>query len=332
VKYGTVQGVTKKISRVVLGTMIINQKDDAEYTKSAKLLDDALALGVTTLDSAIVYYGGDSERAIGRWMQERGNREQVVVLTKGCIPSADRRRVTPYDMMSDISESLARLRTSYIDIWMLHRDDPAVPAGEIVEWLNEHHRAGRVRAFGGSNWTAERIAEANAYAQKKGLIGFAASSPNYGLAEQVQDPWGPGCTTVSGPQNAAARAWYQQSRLPIFAYSSLGRGFLSGRVASASYEQDIAQLDGAARTAYCHEVNRRRLERCEQLAKAKGMTVPQIATAWLMAQPLEVHALVGAANRDELASTIAGSELRLTPEEEAWLDLRAERPKALAAK
>jgi aryl-alcohol dehydrogenase-like predicted oxidoreductase len=332
VKYGTVTGVTKQVSRVVLGTMIVNQKDDQEFARSAKLLDDALDLGVTTLDTANGYAGGDSERAIGRWMAERGNRERVVILTKGCHPNWDRKRVTAYDMASDIADSLVRLRTSYLDIWMLHRDDPAVPAGEIVEWLNEHRRAGRVRAFGGSNWTPERIAEANDYAEKKGLVGFAASSPNYGLAEQVKDPWGPGCTTVSGPQNAAARAWYQRSGVPIFAYSSLGRGFLSGRVTRATYEQDIAKLDGAARTAYCHEVNLRRLDRCEQLAKAKGLSVPQVATAWLMAQPLDVYALVGAANRDELASTIAGAEFRLTADEEAWLDLRADAPKALAAR
>jgi aryl-alcohol dehydrogenase-like predicted oxidoreductase len=328
-KYGTVAGVGKQVSRVVLGTMIVNTR---EYERSAKLLDDALALGVTALDTAHVYAGGDSERAIGRWMEERGNRERVVVLTKGCIPNGDRRRVTPHDMASDIADSLARLRTGYIDIWVLHRDDPAVPIGVIVDALNEHHRAGRIRAFGGSNWTHQRIHEANEYATAKGLVGFAASSPNYGLAEQVQDPWGPGCTTVSGPQNADARVWYGRTRLPIFAYSSLGRGLFSGRITRANFAQTSAQLDDACRTAYCHEVNFQRLDRCEQLARAKGMTVPQIATAWLMAQPLEVYALVGAANGDELASTIAGSELRLTAEEEAWLDLRADAPKALTAK
>jgi aryl-alcohol dehydrogenase-like predicted oxidoreductase len=328
-KYGTVDGVSKPVSRVVLGTMIINVK---EYERSAALLDAALELGVTTLDSAWVYAGGESERGIGRWMEERKVRERVVVLTKGCIPNADRARVTPYDLTADLYDSLKRLRTPYVDIYLLHRDDPSVPVGEIVDMLDEHHRAGRIRAYGGSNWTHERIAAANAYAKAKGRRPFTASSPNYGLAEQVQDPWGPGCTTLSGPQNAAARTWYGASRMPVFAYSSLGRGLFSGRISRANYEQTKEQLDGACRTAYCHEVNFRRLDRCEQLAKAKGMTVPQIATAWLMAQPLEVYPLVGAANRDELASTIAGAELRLTSEEEAWLDLRGEAPAKLSAK
>lgn len=326
-KYGSVDGVAKPVSRVVLGTMIINQKD---WDASAKLLDDALALGVNALDTAHVYAGGDSERAIGRWMQERGTRERMVVLTKGCIPNQDRARVTPHDLMSDLSDSLARLRTDHVDIYVLHRDDPSVPVGEIVDALNEQHRAGRIRAFGGSNWTHERLQAANDYAKAKGLRPMTASSPNYGLAEQVQDPWGPGCTTLSGPQNMATRDWYRRTRMPVFAYSSLGRGFLSGRVSRANFEQTKEQLDGACRTAYCHEVNFRRLDRCEQLAKAKGMTVPQIATAWLLAQPIEVYPLVGAANRTELAATIAGSELALTPQEEAWLDLRAEAPAAAA--
>lgn len=327
-KYGTVDGVTKQVSRVVLGTMIINTK---EHDKSCALLDAALELGCTTLDTAHGYAGGDSEREIGRWMEERANRDRVVVLTKGCHPNQDRKRVTPHDITTDLMDSLARLRTSYVDIWVLHRDDTDVPVGSIVECLNEHQRAGRVRAFGGSNWTHQRLQEANAYAKAKGLRPFTASSPNFGLAEQVNDPWGPGCATISGPQQTAARAWYASAKMPVFAYSSLGRGFFSGRISRANFEATKAQLDGACQHAYCHEVNFQRLDRVEALAKAKNLSVPQVATAWLMAQPLEVFALVGAANRDELKATIAGSEIALSAAEVAWLDLRGEEPKTASA-
>ncbi|HEY3417150.1 MAG TPA: aldo/keto reductase, partial [Armatimonadota bacterium] len=155
-QFSEIPGVGKPISRIVLGTMIINQRD---WEQSVTLLDAAVRHGVTTLDTAHVYAGGDSERAIGRWMVERGNRAQMVILSKGAHPNADRARVTPFDITADLTDSLTRLKTEYIDIYLLHRDDPSVPVGPIVEVLNEHQRAGRIRAFGGSNWTHQRLQE-----------------------------------------------------------------------------------------------------------------------------------------------------------------------------
>ena len=315
--YARIPGLAKPVSRVVLGTMIINR---SERERSEALLDAALELGVTTLDTAHVYAGGESERAIGEWMQKRGNREQLVILAKGCHPNGDRARATPFDIGADLLDTLARLKTDHVDLWVLHRDDTRVPVGPLVEAMNEHLRAGRVRAFGGSNWTHQRLAEANAYAAAKGLTGFAISSPNFGLAEQVQDPWGPGCVTIAGPQQVQARAWYAATGTAIFAYSSLARGLFSGRVKSASAVADSAALDDAARTAYCHPVNFARLARAEQLAGKKGLSVAQIATAWILSQPLPVFALVGAANRAELASTCAGAAVTLRADECRWLE------------
>ena len=177
--YGTIEGLSKPVSRVVLGTMIVNR---SEREKSYNLLDSAVELGCTTLDIAHVYGGGDSERCIGEWMQERDNRERMVILTKGCHHNGDRKRVTPFDLAADLHDSLARLKTSSIDLYLLHRDDPSAPVGPIVEALNQHLRAGRIHAFGASNWSHQRIAEANAYAKANGLRGFTASSPNFGLA------------------------------------------------------------------------------------------------------------------------------------------------------
>lgn len=315
--YARIPGLAKPVSRVVLGTMIINR---GERERSEALLDAAVELGVTTLDTAHVYAGGESERAIGEWMEKRGNREQLVILAKGCHPNGDRARATPYDIGADLLDTLARLKTDHVDLWVLHRDDTRVPVGPLVEALNEHLRAGRVRAFGGSNWTHQRLAEANAYAAAKGLTGFAISSPNFGLAAQVQDPWGPGCVTIAGPQQVQARAWYAATGTAIFAYSSLARGLFSGRVKSASAVADSAALDDAARTAYCHPVNFARLARAEQLAGKKGLSVAQIATAWILSQPLPVFALVGAANHAELASTCAGAAVTLTADECRWLE------------
>lgn len=316
--YSTIPGSTKPVARLILGTMIISSQ---EQERSFALLDAVFEMGGNALDTAHGYAGGNSERGIGQWMKARGNREQVVIITKGCHHNADRKRVTPFDMAADLHDSLARLQTDYVDVYLLHRDDPSLPVGPIVDALNVYWRAGKIRAFGGSNWTHERIQAANDYAAAHDLQPFTASSPNYGLAEQVHDPWGPGCVTLSGPQNAAARAWYQGNQMPVLAYSSLGRGFFSGRIAPDDPEGAKAILDRAALTAYAHDVNFRRLERATTLAAQKGVTVPQIALAYTLGAPLEVYPIIGAANREELAANLVALDLALSDEERAWLNL-----------
>lgn len=317
-RYGQVAGVKVPVARLVLGTMIVNIQ---ERERSFELLDAVFGLGGNAFDTAHVYAGGQSERCLGAWMQARGNREQVFILSKGCHHNQDRKRVTPFDLTADLYDSLARLQTDYIDLYLLHRDDPTVPVGVIMDVLNEHHAAGRIRAFGGSNWTHERIAAANEYAAAHGLAPMAASSPNYGLAEQVLDPWGPGCVSISGPANHEARAWYQANQMPVFAYSSLGRGLFSGRLSRQNLAEAEQLLDGAARTAYLHEINLQRLDRVAQLAAERGCTIPQMALAYVLHAPLNVFPLVGAANGAEFAENLRALEIALTPAECAWLDL-----------
>jgi aryl-alcohol dehydrogenase-like predicted oxidoreductase len=316
--YGAIPGVAKPVARLILGTMIISAQ---EPDRSFALLDAVFEMGGNALDTAHVYAGGNSERGIGQWMRARGNREQVVIISKGCHHNADRKRVTSFDLAADLHDSLARLQTDYVDIYLLHRDDPSVPVGSIVEALNEHRRAGRILAFGGSNWTHERIQAANDYAIAHGLQPFTASSPNYGLAEQVLDPWGPGCVTLSGPQNAAARSWYHDSQMPVLAYSSLGRGFFSGRITPENFGETRDSLDKACLTAYCHDVNFRRLERAMVLARERGATVPQIALAYILNSPLNVFPLIGAATGEEFAQNLAALDLPLSEAERAWLNL-----------
>jgi len=207
---------------------------------------------------------------------------------------------------------------------VLHRDDPDLPVGPIVECLNRLHTKGKIRAFGGSNWSHQRLQQANDYALAHGLLPFTASSPHYSLAEQVDDPWGPGCVGISGPGQVAARDWYQATGLPAFAYSSLARGFFSGRISRANWAAVQERVDGACKRAYCHEVNFQRLDRAEELAAEKGVSVPQIALAYVLGQPLNLFALIGAANADEVAANVAALDITLTAAEMAWLDLRAD--------
>lgn len=318
-KYGHIAGTEKPISRLMQGTIMIKPDKQEE---SNELLDAVVGMGCNCFDSAHNYGGGGSERALGNWMEARGNREDVVIMTKGCHQSNERKRVTPEDLDSDLTDSLERLKSDYIDIYVLHRDDPDVPVGPIVETLNKHFNDGHIHAFGGSNWTHQRVAEANEYAEKHGLQPFTVTSPNYSLAVQVESPWGNDCVSISGPQGAEGREWYAEHNMPIFAWSSMARGFFSGRWSRENYEGLQGTNDGSSIRAYCHEENWQRLDRVRELAEKKGVSVAQMALAWVLKQPLDLYALVGCWNPEEFADCVDALHLALSEEEAAWLDLR----------
>ena len=177
------------------------------------LLDAALSYGLNSFDCARGY--GAAENSLGNWMKERNNRDRVVVLSKcGNVDQEGNVLVNRAVIEKELAESLAALQTDYIDIYLLHRDDPKTPVSEFIDTLNDAQRAGKIRVFGVSNWTDTRIREANDYAAAHGLNGFSVSSPNFGLAEQVQDPWGGDCVTLTGPDNEEARASRLTSGLP----------------------------------------------------------------------------------------------------------------------
>jgi aryl-alcohol dehydrogenase-like predicted oxidoreductase len=305
-----VPGLDKEISRIVLGTMVVNIDRKAQ---SFALLDAAYENGITTFDTASAY---GSESCLGAWCAERGLHDKVVIIDKGCHPDANGSRVTPAALAEDLEQALDKLQTDCIDIYLLHRDDMSLPVAPIVEAFNEHHAAGRIKAFGGSNWTYERLREAVSYAEEHDLVPFTASSPNYGLAEQVEDPWGPGCVTLTGPLKAEARKWHVETQLAVFAYSSLARGLFSGRVARDNYEETA---DSACRKAYCHEVNFARLDRASELAVRRGVTVTQIALAFVLNSPMNMHALVGAETREECEQCVEACSIRLSATEMDWL-------------
>ncbi len=320
-KYGEVPGVGKKISRIVQGTIQINVSDDA---LGFAQMDAAWEAGINAVDTAAVYGGGANDKFLGRWIKARGIRDDLVVLAKGAHHNDLRRRVTPYDIGSDLHDTLARMQVEYIDLYVLHRDDPTVPVEPIVDALNQYVREGKIRAFGGSNWTTDRLAEANAYAQQSGQIPFACSSPNFSLADQKKEPWA-GCVTISGPGNEAARHWYAEHKLPLFTWSSMAGGFLSGRITRTNTADFTSYMDKLAVECYASEDNFQRLDRAKELAEKKGVTVPQVALAYVLHYPLDIFALVGSANADEMHSNIAALNTDLTPQEMAYLDLRGDR-------
>lgn len=314
--YAAIEGLDKPVSRLFFGTairpMLMGQDASA-------LLDSVFAQGINAFDCARGY--GMAEKSLGSWIKERNNREKVVLLTKcGNVNLQGKVHIDREVIEKELQTSLKTLQTDYVDIFLLHRDDPNTPVSQIMDCLNDCCRQGKIRVFGVSNWSHTRIQEANAYAEANGLKGFCVSSPNYGLAEQVEDPWGGNCVTISGEDNADARAWYAQTQMPVLAYSSLARGFFSGKFRSFDYDAAKKVLDPAGQKGYLHPVNMQRLQRAEQLAQEKGCSVAQIAMRYIFSSSMQVFALVSTQNPNRMGENIEAARNPLTEQEVRWLE------------
>ena len=302
--YGRIEGLDKPVSRLMMGAMSPNN-----IASACVLYDHFVESGGNAFDTAYVYGGGRSEQLLGQWIKLRGNRKDVVVLGKGGHTPF----CTPDGITSQLKESLARLQTDHLDIYLMHRDNPDVPVGEFVDLLNEHRRAGRVTVFGGSNWTAARLDEANDYARRKGVQGFAAVSNNISLARMVDPVWG-GTLSFSDP---ASRAWLERSGMASLAWSSTARGFF---VRGNPDDRSDAEL---ARCWYSED-NFRRRDRARELAAERGVETIQIALAWVLHQPFNSFALFGPAWPMETTISIRALGISLTPQEVRWLALESD--------
>ena len=311
-QYAQIKGVALPVSRVVFGCAFpaMLRGEDVGDT-----LDAAFAAGINAFDTAERYQG--SEEALGRWIKSRNVREKIVLITKGAHPYHGVDRVTPEEIGQDVEQSFRRLQTEFVDVYLLHRDDPNVEVGPIVECLHAYREAGKIGIYGGSNWSVARIAQANAYAAAHGLFPFAAASPQFGLAVMVRDPWGGsgGCLSISGPERAEERAWYREQGMPVFAYSSLGHGTLSGKLKSEDWENAADILNADAMYGYHDAINHGRLKRAEELAAQKGCSVADIAIAWLLHQGEHVFPIIAASTPAHVNKNIEALLVRLSEEE-----------------
>ena len=317
-KYGTIAGIEKPVSRLVQGIIQVNRNDEAIGFAQ---LDSAFAAGITCVDTAYIY---GTDAFLGKWVRERGVRDDVVILAKGAHDSI-RKKVTPFDIQHDLHETLARMQLDYVDLYVLHRDDENVEVGPIVDVLNLLVKQGKIGAFGGSNWSTARLQAANDYAAQTGQIPFTSSSPNFSLADPIRVPWG-GCVTISGDQFEDERVWYKANQLPIFSWSSMAGGFWSGRFNREGVETYTEGQAKLVRECYCSDANFTRLDRVQELADAKGLSVPQIALAYIFNYPMNVFALVGAQNQEEVDTNVAALNTDLTEQELLYLDLKADSP------
>ena len=257
---------------------------------------------------------GASERALGDVVRRHGDRQHVVLGTKGGHPAVGAayprpdRYLAPAVIAADVGESLERLGVDCIDLYFLHRDDTRVPVGEIVGALDAEIALGRIRCAGASNWTTARIAEANAYAAAHGLHGFVASQPQWNLAQpNLQDRADPTMRFLAEDE------WQRHVRsgLPVVPYSPTANGYFAtgGQRGAAGFDNDVS---------------RARLRRAEELAARKGCTPNQVALAWLMHQPFPVIPILGTLQYDHLTDALGAVGISLSPCEVQWLHSGAE--------
>ena len=317
----TMPSIEPPASVIGLGTMIFHP-DTKE--RDFSLLDAYIEAGGTYVDTAEVYGAveehGYSEMVIGEWLAARpGMRERIILASKGLIPGycaplhPGGASIGPEQIHRAIGGSLARLQSDCMDIWMFHRDDPALDVAPLVDALDEEVRAGRIKAWGASNWTTARLQETLDYAAQAGKARPVASSPHFSLARAKEPYWPDTVVTDSGD-----RAWFARHNIPLVAWSSLGRGFFAhGR------EDDHGDPE-LVRVFYSPQ-NFERKKRLGDFARAKNTSIFEIALAWVVSQDFPVVALCGPQTVDEVKDCMRAGELQLTTAEREWLDLLSDR-------
>lgn len=298
---------TPPASAFCLGTISWGTKTTGDALD--RLYDTFRSAGGNFFDSAHVYAFwlpdglGASERALGEIVRRRGDRANVLLATKGGHPHMEKgyprpdRYLAPEVIRSDVAESLDRLGTDAIDLYFLHRDDPRVPVGEIIDLLNEHLSLGHIRAIGASNWTTARIAAANEYAAANGRRGFASSQMRLSLGQSnpSSDPTVPLFET-------ADYDWHARSGVPVCAYSATANGFFATSGAKAA-------------RGWTNPTTMARLAVAQRLATELGAPLSQIALAYLLQQPFPIFPMLGTTDVEHLTDALAAERIKLTTDQ-----------------
>jgi aryl-alcohol dehydrogenase-like predicted oxidoreductase len=285
------------------------------------LLDAFIERGGSHIDTARVYSNwvpgerGRSERIIGDWMHRRGNRDRISIATKGAHPPLGRMghaRMSPREIRSDLEASLRALRTDTVDVYYVHRDDPARPAGEIVETLEGFAREGLVRSYACSNWTAARIREAAAHARDHGCRGFAASQVLWNIGSRSMRPASDPTMKVMDDELLEL---HRTTGLAAVAYSSQAGGFFN-KVDAAGGRLRVA----LRASPYATPENLLLAGALSRAARELGVPVSHLVLAWLFSRDIPVLPIVGCRTLEQLEDSIAAARLRLDPELSARLD------------
>ncbi len=284
----------------------------ADEATSFALLDVFVEAGFDAIDTADAYSrwvpghsGGESETIIGKWLKARGRRDDVKILTKvGSDMGQGHNDLSPAWIETAVEASLRRLQTDYIDLYQTHWPDPKTPQEETLRALDKLVQAGKVRAIGTSNHSAEQVSEALDISQREGLAAYATMQPHYNLYSRD--------TFEGGLQDLAV-----QKGLGVITYFSLESGFLTGKY------KTVDQIAGTKREGMLKdkfdERGVRILAVLDAVAQKNEATSAQVALAWLLAQPGVTAPIVSATSTEQLTDTLKAATLALSDEDVAEL-------------
>jgi len=301
-----------EIAPMVLGGNVFGWTVDEKT--SFTLLDAFVDAGLNAIDTADIYsawvpgnHGGESETILGNWFHRRpGNREKVVLITKvGSAFAPEKKGLSSRWIHQAVEDSLRRLRTDHIDLYLSHWPDPDVPYEETLEAFDTLVKAGKVKAIGASNLDASQMAASLAAAQKVGLPRYEVLQPEYNLYSRDKF-------------EGALETLTTREGLGVITYYSLASGFLTGKYRS---EADFGKSSrGAGMAKYLNPRGRAILGTLDQVAQAHGATPGEVALGWLLAKPGVTAPIASATSLDQMAGLIKAATLTLTPDQVALLD------------
>jgi aryl-alcohol dehydrogenase-like predicted oxidoreductase len=275
---------------------------------SFSLLDAWLDAGFNFVDTADVYSrwapghtGGESETIIGRWLQQGGRRDKVVIATKvGMDMGEGRIGLKPQRIREAVEASLQRLKTDYIDLYQAHRDDESTPLEATLEAFAKLIEQGKVRAIGASNYTAPRLQAALETSRRLGLPRYESLQPLYNLYDRAEF-------------EAELQPLCVREQVGAVNYYALAAGFLTGK---------YRQPEDAAKSArgaivvrkYLDARGQRILKALDRAAQRVGATPAQVAIAWVMAQPAIASPIASATSLPQLQELVKAAQLRLDEE------------------
>jgi aryl-alcohol dehydrogenase-like predicted oxidoreductase len=303
-----------KVSRLCLGTMTFGVR--ASEAESRAIMDHAADGGVSFFDCADVYpLGGDprpwglSEEIVGDWLH--GKRQHFVLATKcgePVGPNAWDRGTSRRHILESVDNSLRRLKTDWIDLYQLHIDDPETPIDEMMDALDAVVRSGKVRYIGCSKWAAYRLALALGISDKRGLARFDCVQPRYSIIfRQWERDLFRLCT---------------ETGVGVIVFSPLAGGMLSGKYLSteAPAEGTRFATHQLSNVMYWHAEIFDAVEQLKAVATEIGLSLPSLAIAWTLSQPVITAPIIGASKVEHLEPSLIAAQTRLAPDVLARLD------------
>jgi len=285
----------------------------ADEKRSFELLDAFVDAGFNLIDTADVYSawvpgnrGGESETIIGKWLQRSGKRDKVVISTK-VAKWVEHPGLSPMNIAQAVDGSLQRLQTDHIDLYLAHEDDASVPMEETLGAFGRLIEAGKVRAIGASNFTADRFADALNVSTQHHLPRYEVLQPEYNLVSRAD-------------YERDFEPLIRRENIGVISYYALASGFLSGKYRSAADLTKSSSRGGAVKK-YLNPHGLQVLAALDAVAAEQGATTAQVALAWLIARPGLTAPIASATSVQQLNELFGAAKLQLTANQIAALDL-----------